>query len=335
MGNERERKTPDTFFRAFSRTFEESIRKTLKVIKTAAAGLLILPLVPACDSDSERIRIPTRPCAVEGSPQAQGQRPGETANGDLIQRIDDTRKIWAPANLYFSAPPAYPVIADPSPPGSGLLGDLDAGGNSTDVESAAKACQDAWAEYDPVVKGPFVVNARAFFNGGQVLGFTLGAPKALYVDGDGGPLTGQRGDDLCGSPRHLTTGDTAGQYTVLVDPDLFGAGAYAGYDYDVALAHELGHVLFLGHGNGLDDNNDGLEPPDDGVRRYDEFCDPLWINSPGDLSPVEDNDAPSGTCSLMKTTGTSCRNLTPLQVEQARAVAMVTPGASMGGVVLN
>src|SRR5262249_49662903 len=96
------------------------------------------------------------------------------------------------------------------------------------------------------------------------------------------------------------------------------------------LAHELGHTLLLGHGNGLDDNHDGLQPPLSGARRFDQYCDPLALN-PSTLDPREDDGTPFTNCvasSSVMEAHAPCNNLQPLQVDQAREVAKLLPGAS-------
>jgi hypothetical protein len=88
-------------------------------------------------------------------------------------------------------------------------------------------------------------------------------------------------------------------------------------------------VLFLAHGNGLDDNADGEPAGEQGPRRFDAYCDPLGTAADG--VPVEDHQAPRATgcesSSLMATTA-GCSNLTELQAEQALAVARLLPGCN-------
>jgi len=93
--------------------------------------------------------------------------------------------------------------------------------------------------------------------------------------------------------------------------------------------HELGHNLFLGHGNGLDDNQDGRPAGRPGPRRYDEYCDPAWLLPPGNQLVAEDLATDFVDCdrtgSVMVRYAT-CPNLQPLQVETARRVARLMPG---------
>jgi hypothetical protein len=90
------------------------------------------------------------------------------------------------------------------------------------------------------------------------------------------------------------------------------------------LAHELGHNLFLSHGNGLDDNGDGRPAGMTGSRRYDQYCEPGWLLAPGNSVLAEDVGSAT-TCSLMQTSSCSA-NIRPLQRETARGVARHLPG---------
>lgn len=285
----------------------------------------------------EIILLPTRWCVIEGSPQAAGGEAGEFVTGRellaLLQRVND--EIWVPnARIFFRSglAPGIPVIADPEPQTlpntSEQVGDVD---ESLMIEAklVQMACERAWADLDPDQRGIILVNVRRFVDqNGQVTDTRGVAPylaPSLYVEG-GKFGSGKRGDDLCGHPRNLRVSDVTPEYVAVIDPTF--------EDDPKFLAHELGHALLLGHGNGLDDNQDGLEPPEPGPRRYDEYCDPLWLVPPRNEKVAEDQLTEFRTCeessSLMKNAlnESDCSKLRPLQVEAARAAAKLVPGAA-------
>jgi hypothetical protein len=281
----------------------------------------------------EIIQIPIRFCAIEGSPQAEGQPAGNLASGrrlfSLLRRMND--QVWLPeASILFR--PAGGLVGIPvvkaQPPDGFKPGDVSAADPSSTTN-----CESAWAMSAPDQKGVVVVNARIVVSdlilggGGTTGGSTPGPDRSLWVlSSEKG--TGQRGDDLCGHPRHLAVSDvTPVLRSFVYDQALFQdpvTDVYVNQEFEPArvLAHELGHALMLGHGNGLDDNMDGLLPPDIGRRRFDFYCDPMM--------ELEDRLTPFTTCelsdSLMKN-GTNCTNLQPLQREMAREVAKLVPGA--------
>jgi hypothetical protein len=90
------------------------------------------------------------------------------------------------------------------------------------------------------------------------------------------------------------------------------------------LAHELGHNLYLGHGNGLDDDGDGRPAFATGRRRYDQYCDPDWLLAPQNIDVAEDVGSATH-CSLMQAAACSS-DVRPLQAETARGVARYMPG---------
>jgi hypothetical protein len=274
------------------------------------------------------IQIPVRWCVMEGTPQADGMPRGEAVSGQklatLLQRIND--RTWLPyAKILFrpaGAPDGIPVIADPVLD-IGLKGEVSLA-TSYEATLAAMLCQQEWAGRYPGRQGLPVLNLRGFVNDFQTQAFATGAPKALWVQQGSDSYTGRRGDDLCGHPRNLSVADVTDQFAGVVDEELGG-----GLSRVVALAHELGHTLMLGHGNGLDDDGNGLEPPEPGPRRFDEYCDPAGLN---DVTRTPYEDRLTGSCdsdSLMRSmqSDTGCTNLQPLQVEQTREVAKVLPGA--------
>jgi hypothetical protein len=185
------------------------------------------------------------------------------------------------------------------------------------------------------MEGFVVVTARRFVPVGSVFAGTSLPAFALQL-GPNLPGGGQRGDDLCGEPRELSSSDVFeidGNETVHVDVGwsvISQPGEFFSLDHrSRVLAHELGHVLFLGHGNGADDNEDGEEAGVTGRRRFDEYCDSLGTTlSDGASFPKEDLASTGTGCKSLMHPHASCTGLTELQVEQARAAAAVMPGCS-------
>jgi len=315
--------------------------------------------VLADPADQALIRVPVRMCAVQGSPATVDPMTGKLFGPDgsawtdqyllkVLQQADD--EAWLPgADILFRAQPYpfrsghFPIIPDPRPPGTGpgaghgQLGDIDVhesifGADSVERDEASASCQAAWeqpAQASGVapLPGIIVINIRLFVNDED--GFTTGidgltpaVSSSLRRNDDGA-----RANDLCSYPRHLPTSDVLPEASVaVVDPFFYNAASgttFAGADPALTLAHELGHALMLGHGNGLDPDKDGTFPPDAGPRAFDSYCDPLGNDQTGG-----DPNPPGYTgCGSLMAIGEQCATITPLQREAARDVAVLEPGA--------
>jgi hypothetical protein len=298
--------------------------------KSLALGLFILLItctVTACGPyGTKTLFVPIRWCVIEGSSDAGTHGPGQAVGVDMGP-FSIVQGIWAKeAGIYFDFQQlpglGIPVIRDMDPPptGEGQLGDIDLS-FGLDASDEVLACRQAWKTLDPTAPDSIVgVTVRKFINDGQTLGTSSVPDQSLWVK-QASPLTGKRGDDLCGDPRHLTLSDVDHGFVVLPQRESFPDRD----TYVHTLAHELGHALTLSHGNGIDDNGDGRAAGIPGPRRFDQYCDPLGTAPDG--LPVEDHQTQGFTCgvseSLMEPGDSPCYKLTALQIEQARAAAAV------------
>jgi hypothetical protein len=296
------------------------------------------------------IGIPLRPCFLEGTQLAFDSdsqkpiKPGQLAPaGDVIRLIDQINdQTWLKhARIAFRAAvsPGVPVIKDPDtrPTLSGMPtmpGEVDVPAffqtsPASEPGMVKTACELAWQNIDSSQKGMPAVFVRRFLNAGNTLGFVPKAELELIQSSARVPPT--TSTRLCQQPRQLVVGDvTHVGWTQLLEPDArIPTNSFAQTVH--TLAHELGHALLLGHGNGLDDDGNGTPPPQPGPRRFDEYCDTMGIGPPNG-TPLEDARTPFVSCeateSVMHVSNPNCFLLQPLQVEQARAAAKLVPGAA-------
>jgi hypothetical protein len=306
MGNGKMRKQCDIILAFY--------RKFLKVL-----FLLILfcffTAVPSAQAGNGLRQIPLRWCAVQGSPAVTNPGGvGEPDTDNVLWRRHEraSDNIWIPgANITFRSgltatilnQANFPVINDPTPPasgGPGQLGDiLDPQINPQELNNAIATCQTEWdnlaRQFNTPLLGPIALNLRQFVD-------NMGNPINLI--GWGGFTAINGGANTCANPPTGLTSAING-YASVVD-NSFRLG---GDPIDALLAHELGHVLRLGHGNGLDDDNDGVY--DDNVFGCD---------------PDENMNAPPANM-MNPTVGSGV--ITALQAGTSQAVAQVYSGVQI------
>lgn len=266
------------------------------------------------------VQVPVRMCVLSGSLLSGERRNSDTIAGragtkiyELLLRANS--EIWYPAaQIAFSTSidTDYPVVDDPKQPElCSIEGNIADDGLASDGEpaQAAAACAQAWDRMYPGHVGLPVVWVRDVCLSGDVRGVSSGAPPRFKI-------SGSRGEDLCASPRAVELQDMLDpshpQYLAVIEP-----GREGGSDASVvpALAHEFGHNLFLGHGNGLDDDSDSVPLGSPGARLYDTYCD------------IDERSADSDRFSLMSAEISNNKELKPLQIETAREIGRVMPGA--------
>ncbi len=220
----------------------------------------------------ELLQVPMRWCAVQGSDaQANPGSVGEPTTNDYLWRRHEraSDRVFIPgAGITFrsafaaaiGAESSFPVIADPRPPasgGAGQLGDiLSPAIDDTELKDAFAACNRAWDALAVQFKTPLVgfagVNLRNFVDADGNVQFLRG--QGYFDDVIG---------NWCANPPTISFGWNGevgvADYSTII-----------GFDpMDLTTAHELGHVLGLGHGNGLDDDDDGVYDDSSSTK-----CDP-------------------------------------------------------------
>ncbi|MDH3640653.1 MAG: hypothetical protein OES38_01055 [Gammaproteobacteria bacterium] len=295
-------------------------RVGLLVFLVSITGCALDPNIPTRSgkvTGDELLQVPLRWCAVEGSSAVEDPAAvGENSTNDVLWRRHEraSDNIWIPgARITFrsamiaqvKSQANFPIIPDPNPPaggGPGMEGDIEIVNLAfaPEINDVIADCEAAWDQLElqenANIEGIIVVNIRNFV-----------APS--------GGMSPVQGIQTFGTNLNCSEFSTLAQ-SVCLDPQNYPSNAGAAVvirdnstrlqfePHENTLAHELGHALFLGHGNGLDD---------DGDNKVDECCD-----------NDEDPDLPPE--SLMCP---SCGSevVTQHQRDFARQVALQTPGS--------
>ncbi len=304
------------------------ILRALVVAQVVQLVMMVPLAAPKSARDfDEHLSIPVRWCAVRGSPAVEKSPKATGLTTDTILRGRHGRAtayVWMPeARISFRSALSsdlpghvgFPLIEDPRPPrddgsgGPGMDGDildphLDRA-KLGELNAVLAGCEQAWEhledQFGMNLQGIVLVNIRRFVKPDGTPSQLLGVGASMH--------TVPYGTDKCEVPSNLAAYDHLGSNNgwVVIADNLFTVGSDPN---DSVLAHELGHVLFLGHGNGKDDP---LGSPPRTNQRFDSFCD-------------NHEDIAASPATLMWPKGPTPNRLTKLQRASARAAARVTEG---------
>jgi len=263
-------------------------------------------------TETNRIVVPIKWCAVKGSRLASQEfgwldralwaRSG--AASTIYLRAGTGIDFRSAMMSITNSTASFPVIDDPRPPsagGPGVEGDIEIPAfvfdDVPEMRDAFAACATAWDRLEQRwrvnIEGILALNVHGIVYGGG-----LGA--------NGLGLHGVPGTQACTQPASVVSNDGR---LLVTDSEITGHLGFPPSDpHDKLLGHELGHVLFLGHGNGIDDDNDGL---------VDQFCD----------SGENVLATPFSLMSVSNATDIKTEVITTAQRATARPVASVTRGA--------
>jgi hypothetical protein len=220
----------------------------------------------AQDGELRLLHLPMRWCVLEGTIAAR-----RDPNKAVLERIRRGSSVLAPGtgitlrgalDAVLATSAGFPVIRDPRP-GLGRRGDVRVPTESLgEYGIVVSACGDAWSRLQQaagqgsrlggVARGPVAVIIRSFVSGsGQPVTNIWGYAISASTNGDYCDARGPRVRSASGGSL-LVIDSSGGTPSVLSDRRL--------------IAHEVGHILRLGHGDGMD--NPGSAP-----GRIDKFCD--------------------------------------------------------------
>jgi len=264
--------------------------------------------VAGCDRDI--ILVPVRACVVRGSTFELKERVSdptkrESAAAQVSEAFSDVIPIWRDgAKIGLPLYPDVKVIDDPDI-ATGVQGeieqDLGLGGESSESAAVAALCDSAWRDTDGIVPpGIAVIFVRSFISSS--------GRKQTNLEGFSPPLRGVYSSSearLCATPFLVAPEDLAGRHALIRTFD-------SGTNFAVPLdrlarttAHEIGHVLLVAHGNGLDDDGNGKSDEQCDYREYESI----------------DKTLPGYAAMLMAESSAWGTAIGPRQKELARAAA--------------
>lgn len=270
-------------------------------------------------------QVPLRWCSVEGSPSDLDPNNLGLPDTDsiLLRRMQSANdNFWIPgAEIAFRSAftsqiedgATFPVISDhyPPPSGVGLPGDINLDaygfyqGSISHIELAHEIadCEMAWdileLSYETNLEGIITININRFVGSSGAQSSAVGkATSSVNCDP---ALTATMA--VCTNLSDMV--ENIGASVVMRDASY--EQSFQNQDFqDVTFAHELGHSLFLGHGDGIDNDGNG---------QFDFCCDADEVVDalPYSLMSPNYTQASSGV-------------ITDLQGDRARTVASLTPG---------
>lgn len=226
------------------------------------------------------LEVPIRWCGLRGAPSIEDPSlVGAVTTDEVMRRRHEraSEEIYLPKAgvLLRSAGnfevASFPLLEDPdcteTSPGvfdcaRGVRGEVfidPAVGDFEEFQSLISACRVAWQEIAPEIEGVTAVHIDRFIAAD-------GTPlEILGIGGrvSEGAVAGQASGARLMVTDHLYRLDVPGNPSPPSPPDLI----------DRLLGHEMGHAFSLEHGDGVDNDNDGLLDNDDdaaeGLPRFD------------------------------------------------------------------
>lgn len=205
-----------------------------------------------CNKDV--IPVPVRACSVKG-----------TFGPDVLpdRLVGASQILTTGADISLLAYPGMPTIDDPVKPSGQQEGDVEQdlgiAMESNESASVVAACENAWRQQSggTLPPGITLVFVRAFVgsNGGNqtdLIGDTWPKFTALYRD------------RFCPDNFQVLPSDVVGRHSLVVTYSSKYRRPQDAKSIERTIAHEVGHVLLLAHGDGIDEDGNG---------RSDEECD--------------------------------------------------------------